>query len=150
MVDFEPLSRSTIGFDRLFNLLENGLEFGQTQESYPPYDIEKTGDDAYRITMAVAGFAPEELSITSEPNLLSVAGKKAQNGEGEYLHQGIARRAFRRQFSLADYVRVAGARLQDGMLSIDLVRELPEAMKPRRIEIASSDQPFRIESRAAA
>jgi molecular chaperone IbpA len=148
MIDFAPLSRATIGFDRLFDMLDNAMQFEQA-DNYPPYNIEKTGDDAYRITLAVAGFTPEELSITSEPNQLIVTGKKAQTGNGEYLYQGIAGRPFQRQFSLADYVKVASANLTNGMLSIDLVREVPEAMKPRRIEIANRNQP-QIEGTVAA
>jgi len=148
MIDFAPLSRATIGFDRLFDMLDNAMQFEQA-DNYPPYNIEKTGDDAYRITLAVAGFTPEELSITSAPNQLIVAGKKAQTGNGEYLYQGIAGRSFQRQFSLADYVEVASANLTNGMLSIDLVREVPEAMKPRRIEIANRNQP-QIEGTVAA
>jgi molecular chaperone IbpA len=149
MMDLAPLSRSSIGFDRLFDLLENATQL-EPVENYPPYNIEKTGDDAYRITLAVAGFTPEDLSITSQPNQLVVAGKKAQNGNGEYLYQGIVGRAFQRQFSLADYVKVSGASLNNGMLAIDLVREVPEAMKPRRIEISSSNQLQQIEGKVAA
>lgn len=149
IMDIAPLSRSSIGFDRLFDMLENATQFEQA-ENYPPYNIAKTGDDAYRITLAVAGFTSEELSITSQPNQLIVAGKKAADGGGQYLYQGIAGRAFQRQFNLADYVKVTGANLNNGMLAIDLVREVPEAMKPRRIEIANSNQPRQIEGKAAA
>jgi molecular chaperone IbpA len=148
MMDFAPLSRATIGFDRLFDMLDNARLFEQADND-PPYNIEKTGEDAYRITLAVAGFTPDELSITSEPNQLIVAGKKTQTGNGAYLYQGIAGRSFQRQFSLADYVKVVGANLTNGMLAIDLVHEVPEAMKPRRIEIANRNQP-QIEGKVAA
>jgi molecular chaperone IbpA len=148
MMDFAPLSRATIGFDRLFDMLDSAMQFEQA-DSYPPYNIEKTGEDAYRITLAVAGFTPDELSITSEPNQLIVAGKKAQAGNGAYLYQGIADRPFQRQFSLADYVKVVGANLTNGILAIDLVREVPEAMKPRRIEIVNRNQP-QIKGKVAA
>jgi molecular chaperone IbpA len=148
MIDFAPLSRATIGFDRLFDMLDNAMQFEQA-DNYPPYNIEKTGEDAYRISLAVAGFTPDELSITSEPNQLIVAGKKAQTGNGAYLYQGIAGRSFQRQFSLADYVKVVGANLTNGILAIDLVHEVPEAMKPRRIEIANRNQP-QIEGKVAA
>jgi molecular chaperone IbpA len=144
-MDFAPLSRSLIGFDRIF---EDAQRFGP-DGNYPPYNIEKTGEEAYRVTLAVAGFTPDELTITWQPNSLAVAGKKAEQQNAHYLHRGIAARAFRRQFSLADYVKVAGASLENGMLSIDLVREVPEALKPRRIEIANSNQPQQIESKAA-
>jgi molecular chaperone IbpA len=140
MVDLAPWSRSSIGFDRMFDMLENARR-SERADNYPPYNIEKTSDDTYRITLAVAGFSPAELSITSQPNELIVAGKKDENGSGHYFYRGIADRAFSRRFSLADYVRVAGANLNGGLLSIDLVREVPEAMKPRRIEIANSNQP---------
>ena len=139
MVDLAPWSRSSIGFDRMFDMLENARR-SERADNYPPYNIEKTSDDTYRITLAVAGFSPAELSITFQPNELIVAGKKDENSS-RYLHRGIADRAFRRRFSLADYVRVAGANLNGGLLSIDLAREAPEAMKPRRIEIANSNQP---------
>jgi molecular chaperone IbpA len=139
LVDFAPLNRSSIGFDRLFDLMESATRL-ETADSYPPYNIEKTGDDAYRITLAVAGFDQEELAITSQSNLLIVAGRKAQEGAGEYLYQGIAGRAFERRFSLADHVRVTGASLHNGLLAIDLAREVPEAAKPRRIEIANNNQ----------
>src|SRR6188472_2001536 len=146
--DFAPLWRSGVGFDRLFDMLDQAGKW-EPADNYPPYNIEKTGEDAYRITLAVAGFTPEELSITSEPNQLIVASKKAQTDNGEYLYQGIAGRPFQRQFSLADYVKVVSANLTNGMLSIDLVREVPEAMKPRRIEIANRNQP-QIEGTVAA
>ncbi len=139
LVDFAPLNRSSIGFDRLFDLMENATHLEQA-DSYPPYNIEKIGEDAYRITLAVAGFDREELAITSLPNQLIVAGRRAQDSAGEYLYQGIAGRAFERRFSLADHVRVTGATLQNGLLAIDLAREVPEAAKPRRIEIANSNQ----------
>lgn len=148
-MDFAPLNRSLIGFDRLFDVLDNNRHLEQA-ENYPPYNVEKTGDSAYRITLAVAGFTPENLSITSQPNELVIAGKKAQNGHAQYLYQGIAARAFERRFSLADYVKVTGARLDNGMLSINLVREVPEAMKPRRIEIANSSTRQQVESKIAA
>jgi molecular chaperone IbpA len=148
MMDFAPLNRSSIGFDRLFEMLDHAMQFEQP-DGYPPYNIEKTGEDAYRITLAVAGFTPGELSITSQPNQLIVAGKKAQADNSEYLHQGIAGYPFQREFGLADYVKVASANLSNGMLSIDLVREVPEAMKPRRIEIANRNQP-QIEGKVAA
>jgi molecular chaperone IbpA len=148
MTDLASLSRSAIGFDRLFEMLDNAMQL-ESGGNYPPYNIEKTNEDAYRITLAVAGFAPEELSITSQPNQLIVAGRKVQDSNAQYLYQGIAGRSFQRQFSLADYVNVAGATLNNGLLSIDLVREVPEAMKPRRIEIANCNQP-RIEAQVAA
>ncbi len=140
VVDFAPLNRSSIGFDRLFDLMENATRLEQA-DSYPPYNIEKTGEDSYRITLAVAGFDQEELAITSQPNQLIVAGRKAQqDSAGEYLYQGIAASAFERRFSLADHVRVTGASLHNGLLAIELAREVPEAAKPRRIEIANSNQ----------
>jgi len=148
VMDFAPLNRSAIGFDRLFDMLDNAMRFGPT-DNYPPYNIEKTGEDAYRITLVVAGFSAEDLSITSQPNQLIVAGNKAKNSGSQYLYQGIAGRPFQRQFSLADYVKVVGANLNNGMLSIDLVRDVPEAMRPRRIEIANSNQP-QIEGKVAA
>jgi molecular chaperone IbpA len=140
MLDLDPWSRSSIGFDRLFDKLEKAGRSGHP-ENYPPYNIEKTSDDTYRITLAVAGFSPNELSIRTQPNELIVAGKKDETGSRQYLYRGIADRAFHRRFSLADYVRVAGANFNGGLLSIDLVREVPEVMKPRRIEIANSNQP---------
>jgi molecular chaperone IbpA len=134
--DFAPLYRSTIGFDHLTSLLDSVTQREQSQPSYPPYNIELLGKDQYRITMAVAGFVDEELQIQSERQTLTVKGKKADDGrERNYLHQGIAGRNFERVFQLADHVKVTGATLENGLLNIDLVREIPEAMKPRQIAI---------------
>ena len=132
--DPTPLWRSTIGFDRLFDLLDQASTL-QANDSYPPYNIERAGEDEYRISLALAGFKPEEVTITAEQNVLTVEGNKAQKADTEYLYHGISARAFRRQFNLADYVQVKGASFEDGLLNIDLVREVPEAMKPRRIAI---------------
>ena len=137
-LDFTPLFRTAIGFDRLAHALEsaNRAEAG----GYPPYNIELTGEDKYRISLAVAGFSADELDIEVKENVLKVAGKKSDDiADREYLHRGIATRGFERSYQLADYVRVAGADLKDGLLHIDLVREVPEAMKPRRIEIRGQD-----------
>jgi molecular chaperone IbpA len=133
--DFTPYRRSTVGFDRLFDFLENGSR--AEPDNYPPFDIEKLADDQYRITLAVAGFKQNEIDITARQNLLVITGRKAENRsrDGNYLHMGIATRAFERRFELADFVRVENAELRDGLLSIELVREVPEAMKPRKIEI---------------
>jgi molecular chaperone IbpA len=136
--DFAPFYRSSIGFDRVFDLLENANR-GQMVDNWPPYDIAKTGDDSYRITMAVAGFSQDELAISTQPNLLVVTGEKTADAGGEYLHRGIASRSFSRRFELADHVKVARANLVNGLLTIDLQREIPEEMKPRRIEIRSTD-----------
>ena len=136
-MEFSPLFRSTISFDRLFNLLDEQVGFDQT-ENYPPYNIAKTGEDSYRITMAVAGFTPEELTLTAQQNLLTVAGRKQENETPQYLHRGIAARAFERRFELADFVKVTGAKLENGLLGIELVREVPEEIKPRRIPIGNT------------
>ncbi len=134
--DFAPLYRSTIGFDHLTSLLDSVTQREQSQPSYPPYNIELLGKDQYRITMAVAGFVDAELQIQSERQTLTVKGKKTDDGkERNYLHQGIAGRNFERVFQLADHVKVTGATLENGLLNIDLVREIPEAMKPRQIAI---------------
>ena len=135
--DLAPLYRSTVGFDRLFSMLD-GAGFEQAP-TYPPYNIERTGDNAYRITIAVAGFAENELTIESKENTLTVKGEKQEKSEtqGEVLYQGIAARAFERRFQLADYVQVTGAQLANGLLHVDLVRELPEAKKPRQIPIGN-------------
>ncbi|WP_332810895.1 Hsp20 family protein [Sphingomonas sp.] len=135
--DFSPYRRSTVGFDRLFDFLENAR--AEQADNYPPYDIEKVSDDRYRITLAIAGFKPGDIDITARQNLLVISGRKSENRnkDGNYVHMGIATRAFERRFELADFVRADGADLQDGLLTIDLVREIPDAMKPRKIEIGS-------------
>lgn len=130
--DFTPYRRSTVGFDRLFNLLEAGA---REEDGYPPFDIVKDGDDSYRITLAVAGFAPNEIEIVAQQNQLLVAGKHSDDDKREYLHRGIATRTFERRFQLADFIEVGDARFEHGLLSIALKRVVPEAMKPRRIEI---------------
>jgi molecular chaperone IbpA len=131
--DFTPLWRSSIGFDRLFDLINSQMP--ENQDGYPPYDIVRTGDDTYRISLAVAGFAPGDITITAQQNLLTVAGRKADHPDHEYIYQGVSARAFERRFSLADHVEVASASHENGLLQIELVRRLPETMKPRRIEI---------------
>ena len=153
--DFAPLWRSTIGFDRLFDLLENAARV-PSLDSWPPYNIAKTGEDQYRVTMAVAGFSPEELDLAVQPNLLVVKGWKRGEEDAQYLHRGIAAGAFERRFELADHVTVTGASLANGLLTIELVREVPEEMKPRRIEVQAWDalgggepQPRQIEKKAA-
>ena len=138
--DFSPLFRSSIGFDRLARMVDAATRVDNTALSYPPYNIEKTGDDAYRLTMAVAGFGRDELDLTVHENTLIVTGKAHKEEEnGRYLHRGIARRAFERRFSLADHIKVTGASLDNGLLHVDLVREIPEAMKPRQIAIAGTE-----------
>ena len=132
--DFAPYQRSTVGFDRLFNLLEAGA---REDDGYPPFDILKDGEDSYRITLAVAGFRPEDIEVVAQQNLLTVTGKRAEDdGKGEYLHRGIAARAFERRFQLADFVEAGDASFENGLLSIVLKRVVPEAMRPRRIEIS--------------
>ncbi|WP_421345545.1 Hsp20 family protein [Aeromonas veronii] len=132
-IDFSPLYRSAIGFDRLANLIESAASNGNA--GYPPYNIEQLGDNDYRISMAVAGFTQEELELSFQENLLTVKGNKQADTGRNYLYQGIAERGFERRFQLADYVRVKGADLKNGLLHIELVRDVPEAMKPRKIEI---------------
>jgi molecular chaperone IbpA len=137
--DFSPLFRTMVGFDRLNQALETALHVDDSSVSYPPYNIERTGEDSYRITMAVAGFARDEMNVETHDNELVIAGSKEGADEPRaYLHRGIAGRNFERRFQLADYVRVADAHLADGLLHVDLVRELPEAMKPRKIDIQAS------------
>jgi len=134
--DFTPYRRSTVGFDRLFDVLENQAR-NNGSENYPPFNIERRGEDNYRITLAVAGFKPADLDITAQQNLLTVQGKKRDDvsQDGDMLHVGIANRGFERRFELADYVRVENADLEDGLLIIDLVREVPDAMKPKKIAV---------------
>ena len=134
--DFTPLFRSSVGFDRIVDMLENASR-ATAVDNWPPYDIARAGEDDYRVTMTVAGFSQDELSITQEQNVLMVSGHKAEEDTGEYLHRGIAGRTFQRRFQLADHVKVTGAVLENGLLTIDLKREIPEEMKPRRIEIGS-------------
>jgi molecular chaperone IbpA len=138
-IDFTPLYRSTIGFDRLPSLLSRALE--RDESSYPPYNIEKTGDDAYRIVMALAGFGRDDLSIVTERNRLIVRGEVKDKPETTYLHRSIGQRAFERVFDLADHIHVTGASMRDGLLEIDLKLELPDALKPRRIEINAPRAP---------
>ncbi len=135
-LDLAPLWRSTVGFDRLFNLIDDLLRL-TGEDNYPPYNIERTGEDEYRISLALAGFMPEEITLTAEQNMLTVEGHKAEKGDHQYLYQGISARSFRRQFNLADYVEVKGASFVNGLLQVTLVRELPEGMKPRRVAITA-------------
>ncbi len=138
-LDFTPYRRSTVGFDRLFDLLENQARLN-SGDNYPPFNIAKSGEDNYRITLAVAGFRPQDIDITAQANLLTVQGKKRDDIDdgSELLHVGIANRGFERRFELADYVRVENAQLADGLLVIDLVREVPDAMKPKKIAVNGS------------
>ncbi|RVB77508.1 MULTISPECIES: Hsp20 family protein [unclassified Mesorhizobium] len=133
--DFSPLYRSSIGFDRIFDLLENAPQ----TDSWPPYDIERSDENTYRVTIAVAGFSEDDLDISHEPNLLIVSGERKEQDKVEYLHRGLPVRPFTRRFELADHMTVTGASLNNGLLTIDLVREVPEEMKPRRITITRED-----------
>jgi len=135
--DFTPLWRSTIGFDRFFDLVDAAQHPG-SDDNYPPCNVERLGEDQYRISLALAGFAPDEIAITAEQNVLTGEGRKAEKAQRELLYQGISSRPFRRQFNLADYVQVKGAAFDNGLLQIELIREIPEAMKPRRIAISGS------------
>lgn len=150
--DFAPYRRSTVGFDRLFDMLENS-SFGNGGENYPPFDLIKTGENDYRIELAVAGFKSDEIDITAQQNVLIVAGSKKEEQDeakgGEYIYRGIANRSFERRFALADHIQVKGADLKDGMLQIELVREIPEAMKPRKISVGSSEKTETIEAEAS-
>ena len=135
MYDFSPLYRMTVGFDHLFDMLDQVGQFEPTT-NWPPYNVEKQGDDQYRITMAVAGFSPDEIEVTQQENTLLISGKKRQdNGQGEILHRGIATRAFKQSFNLANFVKVVEANLENGLLTVQLKREVPEELQPRRIPI---------------
>jgi molecular chaperone IbpA len=138
--DFAPFRRSTVGFDRLFDMLENST-LGQAQENYPPFDLIKLGDNDYRIELAVAGFKPDEIDITAQQNVLLVSGRRKEEDDqtgNNYVYRGIATRSFERRFALADHIQVKGADMKDGLLSIELVREIPEGMKPKKINIGGS------------
>jgi molecular chaperone IbpA len=140
--DFAPFRRSTVGFDRLFDMLENS-NASQPGENYPPFDLIKLGDNQYRIELAVAGFRPDEIDVTAQQNVLIVTGGKnedAQEKGTDFIYRGIANRSFERRFALADHIQVRGADLKDGLLSIELVREIPEAMKPRKINIGGGSE----------
>ena len=132
--DFAPYRRSTVGFDRLFDLLESGAANGG-QDNYPPFDLVRLDENRFRISLAVAGFGQDEIDITAQQNQLVVSGKKGDEDGASFIHRGIANRSFERRFGLADHIKVSGAELKDGLLQIELVREIPEAMKPRKIEI---------------
>jgi molecular chaperone IbpA len=152
--DFSPLFRSSVGFDRVFDLLENANKV-QAIGNWPPYDVVRTGDDNYRIMIAVPGFTEADLDLSLQSNLLVVSGTKAQQSDGDYLHRGIGGKTFEHRFQLAEHVKVNSASLSNGLLSVELAREVPEAMKPRRIRIDTHDaianmQPGQIESRQAA
>lgn len=135
--DFTPYRRSTVGFDRLFDLLETGMR-GDGPDGYPPFDIARDGEDSYRITIAVAGFRPDDIEVVAQQNQLTITGKRAEGkDQGEYLHRGIAARPFERRFQLADFIEVQSASFENGLLTISLQRVVPEAMKPRKIEIGS-------------
>ncbi|PSJ60878.1 Hsp20 family protein [Pseudaminobacter soli (ex Li et al. 2025)] len=152
-VDFSPLYRSTVGFDRLFTMLDSLGQPESGQTTYPPYNIERTGEDSYRISMAVAGFSETDIAIEAHRNVLSIKGERKDEGTGEgseILYRGIASRAFERRFQLADHVDVVGAKLKNGLLHIDLKRTIPEELKPRKIEIGSVDKSAKqIEAKAA-
>lgn len=149
--DFTPYRRSTVGFDRLFDLLENQVRNSQSGDNYPPFNIERRGEDAYRITLAVAGFRPDDIDITAHQNLLVIQGRRREEStDGQMLHVGIANRGFERRFELADFVRVDHADLADGLLVIDLVREVPEAMKPKKIAIGGQPGLKAVEDKQAA
>jgi molecular chaperone IbpA len=146
--DFAPLWRSTIGFDRLFDLLDETQR--GVEDNYPPYNIERLAEDRYQISLALAGFGPDEITITAEQNVLTLEGRKAEKDQHEYLYQGISARPFKRQFNLADHVQVKNATFDNGLLRIELFREVPEAMKPRRIPIGGSGPTKVIEQPKAA
>ncbi len=152
-MDLSPLYRASVGFDRLLKTLDSASRVEESAFSYPPYNIEKVSEDAYRIVMAVAGFGEDELDITAKENSLVISGRK-EKAEGEdevtFLHRGIANRAFERRFDLADHIRVTGAKLENGLLAVELVREIPEAMKPRTIAITSGEKTSKVIENEAA
>jgi len=148
--DFAPLWRSTVGFDRLFDLAETAQR--ASEDNYPPYNIERLDEDRYQISLAVAGFAPNDIVITAEQNVVTIEGSKPDKAEGDFLYRGISTRKFKRHFNLADYVQVKSAAFDNGLLKIELHREIPEALKPRRITInggVSADNVQRLETKAA-
>ena len=149
--DFTPFWRSTIGFDRLLDLVDAAQQSG-ADDNYPPCNIERVGEDRYQISLALAGFSPDEIAITAELNVLTVEGRKTEKQQRDFLHHGISFRPFKRQFNLADHVQVKGASFDNGLLQIELLRELPEAMKPRRISIAgsSASKVQQLDAKAAA
>jgi molecular chaperone IbpA len=148
-IEFAPFYRSAIGFDRLFNMLDQATGF-DNESTYPPYNIERTGENAYRITLAVAGFTSEDLKLEVKEQTLTVSGEKAaETSEKTYLHRGIAARAFERRYQLADHVDVTGANFENGLLHIDLVRNVPESKKPRSIAIGTGDSAKQLEAKAA-
>jgi len=150
-LNLNPLFRSTVGFDRLIHLMDAAQRAEDTSTSYPPYNIEKRADDRYRITMAVAGFSEADISIVAKPNQVTVSAQsKPEDATGQFLHRGIAGRAFERKFDVADHIRVAGATLENGLLHIDLIREIPEAMKPRTIAISTPAKSSTLPTLAAA
>lgn len=146
--DFSPLWRSTIGFDHLADLLDSNLR-QSADDNYPPYNVERSGEDAYRISLAVAGFSMDDIAVTAERDTLIIEGKKPETEQREYLYHGIAARPFRRVFSLADHVQVKQASFMDGLLIIDLVREVPDSMKPRRIPVGNAGASCQIDQKAA-
>ncbi|MGY8706096.1 Hsp20 family protein [Bradyrhizobium sp. 18BD] len=148
-LDLAPLWRSTVGFDRLIDLIEDSVRW-TGGDNYPPYNIERVAEDHYQIALALAGFTADEVTITAEQNLLTVEGRKSEKGSHQYLYHGISSRPFRRTFNLADYVQVKGASFENGMLKVDLVREVPEAMKPRQIAINAGTDQQQIEHKQAA
>jgi molecular chaperone IbpA len=135
-LNYDPFWRSSVGFDRILDLLEDSLRY-QPENNYPPYNIMRTGENSYRITLAAAGFKPDQISVTVQQNILIVTGRESQNPDRDYLHRGIAARPFERRFGLADFVEVKDATFEDGLLQIELELQLPEAMKPKRIEVRS-------------
>ncbi len=148
--DFTPLWRSTVGFDRMLDLLDDAARWTGEEQHFPPYNIERTGEDEYQISLALAGFVPEEINITAEQNVLTIEGRKTDKADNQYLYQGISIRPFRRVFNLADYVQVKNASFESGLLKIDLVREIPEAMKPRKIAINGSNDNQKIDHKKVA